>query len=51
MVCLEPNTDFCQLAQKSCSQYQNVETQNTSFEEWMLETNQFDAVLAATSFH
>ncbi|MBD2430017.1 MULTISPECIES: class I SAM-dependent methyltransferase [Fischerella] len=48
---LEPNTDFYQLAQQNCQQYPNVEIQNTSFEEWMLETEKFDAVLAASSFH
>ncbi len=51
MVCLEPNPDFYQLAQQNCKQYQNVEIQNTSFEEWVLEVDKFDAVLAATSFH
>jgi SAM-dependent methyltransferase len=51
MVCLEPNPDFYQLAQQNCNQYSNVEIQNTSFEEWMLEADRFDAVLAASSFH
>lgn len=51
MVCLEPNPDFYQLAQQNCNQYPNVEIQNTSFEEWMLEADQFNAVLAASSFH
>jgi hypothetical protein len=51
MLCLEPNTDFYQLAQQNCQQYPNVEIQNTSFEEWMLEAEKFDAVLAASSFH
>jgi SAM-dependent methyltransferase len=51
MVCLEPNPDFYQLAQKNCKHYPNVELQNTSFEEWGLEADRFDAVLAASSFH
>lgn len=51
MRCLEPNPDFYQLAQQNCKQYPNVEIQNTSFEEWILEANKFDAVLAASSFH
>ena len=51
MVCLEPNPDFYQLAQQNCNQYPNVEIQNTSFEEWKSETHEFDAVLAASSFH
>jgi hypothetical protein len=44
-------TDFYQLAQQNCQQYPNVEIQNTSFEEWMLEAEKFNAVLAASSFH
>ncbi|MBV9390181.1 MAG: class I SAM-dependent methyltransferase [Chroococcidiopsidaceae cyanobacterium CP_BM_ER_R8_30] len=51
MVCLEPNPDFYRLAKKNCALYPNVEIQNTSFEEWTLETEKFDAVLAASSFH
>jgi SAM-dependent methyltransferase len=51
MTCLEPNPDFYQLAQQNCKPYPNVEIQNTSFEEWVLETENFDAVLAASSFH
>jgi len=51
MVCLEPNPDFCQLAQQNCEPYPNVEIQNLSFEEWELEAGKFDAVLAASSFH
>lgn len=51
VVCLEPNPNFYQLAQQNCNQYSNVEIQNTSFEEWSLEANRFDAVLAASSFH
>jgi SAM-dependent methyltransferase len=51
IVCLEPNPDFCQLAQKNCEPYPAVEIRNTSFEQWTLGTEKFDAVLAATSFH
>ena len=51
MVCLEPNPDFYKLAQQNCTQYSNVEIQNISFEEWKLEVDRFDAVLAASSFH
>jgi SAM-dependent methyltransferase len=50
-ICLEPNPDFCLLARQNCEQYPNVEIQNISFEEWPLEAEKFDAVLAATSFH
>lgn len=51
MLCLEPNQAFFQLAQQNCKQYPSVEIQNTSFEEYSLEARQFDAVLAASSFH
>ena len=51
MVCLEPNQDFCSLARLNCTQYSNVKIRNTSFEEWELEAESFDAVLAATSIH
>ncbi|WP_375506085.1 class I SAM-dependent methyltransferase [uncultured Nostoc sp.] len=51
MICLEPNPDFFRLAQQNCQPYPNVEIQNTSFEEWTLKTSEFDAVLAASSFH
>ncbi|MBE9209558.1 class I SAM-dependent methyltransferase [Nostoc sp. LEGE 06077] len=51
MLCLEPNPYFFELAKQNCQPYSNVEIQNTSFEEWMLEANKFDAVLAASSFH
>ncbi len=51
MLCLEPNPDFYQLAVKTCQNHPQIEIQNTSFEEWKLQAGQFDAVLAATSFH
>ncbi|MDZ8050249.1 MAG: class I SAM-dependent methyltransferase [Aulosira sp. ZfuVER01] len=51
MMCLEPNPDFFELAQNNCQPYSNVKIQNTSFEEWALNALEFDAVLAASSFH
>jgi protein-L-isoaspartate O-methyltransferase len=51
MLCLEPNPDFYQLAQQNCQQYPQIEIQNTALEEWVLANEQFDVVLAATSFH
>lgn len=51
MLCLEPNPDFCRLAQRNCAQYPNVTFCNTSFEEWSLEAKQFNAVLSANAFH
>lgn len=51
MTCLEPNQDFCHLAQRNCTPYPKVKICNTSFEEWKLEANQFNAVLSANAFH
>ncbi|BAZ28490.1 hypothetical protein NIES4074_09230 [Cylindrospermum sp. NIES-4074] len=51
MVCLEPSPEACQLARQNCAAYPNVEFQQSTFEEWELETGKFNAVLAATSFH
>lgn len=51
MVGLEPSQDACQLAQLNCIAYPNVKIVNTTFEEWELESNKFNAVLAATSMH
>lgn len=51
MTCLEPDSDFCNLAQRHCAAYSNVEILNTTFEEWQLKESQFDAVLSASAFH
>jgi SAM-dependent methyltransferase len=51
MVCLEPSLEACQLARQNCAEHPNVKIINTTFEEWELESNKFDAVLAASSFH
>ncbi len=51
MVSLEPSPEACELARENCARYPNVEIQNTTFEEWELGTNKFDAVIAANAFH
>lgn len=51
MVCLEPNQEFCHLARQKCASYPLIDIQNTSFEEWELETQKFNAVLAANAMH
>lgn len=51
IVALEPSLDAYQLAQKNCISYPNVQLLNTTFEEWEIKPAQFDAVLAANSFH
>jgi SAM-dependent methyltransferase len=51
MVCLEPNSDFCAMVRQNCKAYLSVQVINQSFEEWDLEPEAFDAVLAASSMH
>ncbi len=51
LVSVEPSPKACQLAERNCLQYPQVEIINTTFEEWPLQSRKFDAVLAATSFH
>jgi len=51
MVCLEPSEGGYQCALQNCKSYPRVNVVNTTFEEWELAANQFDAVVAATSFH
>lgn len=51
LVCVEPNLEFYQTVVRNCSSYEKVQIINTTFEEWQLEENNFDVVLAATSFH
>lgn len=51
MLCLEPSQSAFQLARQNCAAYPSVRIQNLTFEEWELEPEKFNAVLAATSFH
>ncbi len=51
ITCIEPNQDFCRLAQRNCAPYPKVEICNTSFEEWAMSANHFNAVLSANAFH
>lgn len=51
MTCLEPNQEFCHLAEQNCAPYPKVKIYNTSFEEWELVANKFNAVLGANAFH
>lgn len=51
MVCIEPSLAACEIARRKCAAYSNVEFINTTFEEWTLEKQKFDAVIATTSFH
>lgn len=51
MVCLEPSLAACELARRKCAEYPDIEFINTTFEEWELNSQQFDVVVATTSFH
>ncbi len=51
MVCLEPSLEASQLAKQNCLPYPGVTINNTSLEEWELESGKFDAVLAANAWH
>ena len=50
LVCIEPSLSACKLARRKCAAYPNVEFVNSTFEDWSSD-RQFDAVVAATSFH
>jgi len=51
IICIEPNPEFCELAAMNCRSYSTVQVINSSFEEWDLEPESFDAVIAASSMH
>jgi ubiquinone/menaquinone biosynthesis C-methylase UbiE len=51
IVAVEPNLSACELAQSNCSDYPQVKFVNSTFEEWELTSQKFDAVIAGTSFH
>jgi SAM-dependent methyltransferase len=51
LLSLEPNLEACEFAKANCETYENVEIQNISFEEWQVQSDRFEAVLAATSWH
>ncbi len=48
---LEPNIAAFELAKQNCANHPNIIFQNTTFEEFALDPNSFDAIIAATSFH
>ena len=48
---VEPSLAACELARQACEGYRKVAIANSTFEDWPLPAQKFDAVLAATSFH
>lgn len=51
MICLEPSQEASEIAKHNCASYTNVEIINTSFEEYLVEADSFQAVLAANAWH
>jgi len=51
IVGVEPSLAACKLAHKSCGYSDRISIVNSTFENYPLPANKFDAVLAATSFH
>lgn len=53
IMAIEPSAAACKLARKSCQNYGGVTVKNSTFEQYNLgqPPQQYDAVLAATSFH
>lgn len=48
---IEPSAAACELARKSCQAHEKVNVYNSTFEDYPLNGQVFDAVVAATSFH
>ncbi|BAU13783.1 methyltransferase type 12 [Leptolyngbya sp. NIES-3755] len=48
---VEPNLEFCRLAERNCSDYPNVKVIPQTFEEWQVEPRKFQIVLAANAWH
>jgi SAM-dependent methyltransferase len=51
MLCMDPNQDLIQLAQRACSDFPSVDFRTSSFEDWSLEQWSFQAVVAASAMH
>lgn len=51
LTCLEPNPGFCQILAKNCQSYSQVKIINRAIEEWSVQLNYFDFVLAANAWH
>jgi SAM-dependent methyltransferase len=51
IVALEPSTDTYHLACDNLANYDRVEIINTNFEDWQPAGRQFEAIVAATSWH
>ncbi|MEP0917081.1 class I SAM-dependent methyltransferase [Leptolyngbya sp. DQ-M1] len=48
---VEPNLEFCRLAQQNCAAYPQVNIIPQTFEEWQVESGKYQIVLAANAWH
>lgn len=48
---IEPSLSACEIARRKCAEYPQVKFVNSTFEEWTSTSQQFDIVVATTSFH
>ncbi|MER3436044.1 MAG: SAM-dependent methyltransferase [Leptolyngbya sp. ERB_1_1] len=48
---VEPNLEFCRLAEQHCAAYPQVKIIPQTFEEWQVEHGKFQIVLAANAWH
>lgn len=48
---VEPNLEFCRLAEQHCLDYPQVRIIPQTFEEWQVEPRKFQIVLAANAWH
>jgi protein-L-isoaspartate O-methyltransferase len=48
---VEPNLEFCRIAERNCLDYPNVKVIPQTFEEWQVEPRKFQIVLAANAWH
>lgn len=49
--CVEPNPKFYAMMQAKCALHPQVQVENVAFEEWTVQPEAFEAVLAANSLH
>ncbi|MBW4443657.1 MAG: class I SAM-dependent methyltransferase [Plectolyngbya sp. WJT66-NPBG17] len=48
---VEPNLEFCRLAEQHCEPYPQVKVIPQTFEEWQVQSGKFQIVLAANAWH
>jgi SAM-dependent methyltransferase len=48
---VEPNVEFCRLAERNCAAFPQVKIYPQSFEEWQVRPKEYQIVLAANAWH